>query len=274
VKNVRALVLTGFGINCQDELAAAYRLAGAEADIVHFNELLTGAISLRDYQILNFPGGFSFGDDLGAGKALANKMRFCKLVGGRTLLDEIADHLKRGGYALGICNGFQILVKSGLLPNTGGNFEQEVSLIVNDSGKFEDRWVHCRAEQPAKTPFLKDIDILALPVRHKEGKLVVRDDQIRGAILKQGLCALRYCDAAGTIATGYPALPNGAELSCAALTDPTGHVLGMMPHPEAYLAIYNHPDWARRREAAGGNEEGAGLRLFRNIVEHIRRNRP
>ncbi len=274
MNHVRALVLTGFGINCQDELAAAYRLAGAEADIVHFNEWLAGAVSLRDYQILNFPGGFSFGDDLGAGKALANKMRFCKLAGGRTLMDEIADHLKRGGYVLGICNGFQILVKSGLLPNVGGNFEQEVSLIVNDSGKFEDRWVHCRAEQPAKTPFLKDIETLALPVRHKEGKLVVRDEAIRSALVAQGLCALRYCDAGGAVATEYPALPNGAELSCAALTDPTGHVLGMMPHPEAYLAIYNHPDWARRREAAGGNEEGEGLRLFRNIIDHIRRNQP
>jgi phosphoribosylformylglycinamidine synthase len=274
VKNVRALVLTGFGINCQDELAAAYRLAGAEANIVHFNELLAGQASIRGYDVVNFPGGFSFGDDLGAGKALANKMRFCKLASGRTLLDEIADHLKAGGFVLGICNGFQILVKSGLLPNVGGTFEQEVSLIVNDSGKFEDRWVHCRAGQPVKTPFLKDVDILALPVRHKEGKLVVRDDAIRAAILEQGLCALRYCDAAGNIATEYPALPNGAEWSCAALTDPTGHVLGMMPHPEAYLSIYNHPDWTRRREAAGGNEDGEGLRVFRNIVEHIRRNRP
>ena len=147
-------------------------------------------------------------------------------------------------------------------------------MIVNDSGKFEDRWCHCRAERPARSPFLKDVDVLALPVRHKEGKLVVRDDAIRAAIREQGLCALRYCDAAGQIATDYPALPNGAEMSCAALTDPTGRVLGMMPHPEAYLSIYNHPDWARRREAAGGNEEGEGLRLFRNVVDHIRRNRP
>ncbi len=274
MKNVRALVLTGFGINCQDELAAAYRLAGAEADIVHFNELLTGARPLRGYDVVNFPGGFSFGDDLGAGKALANKMRFCRLASGRTLLDEIADHLKSGGFVLGICNGFQILAKSGLLPNVGGKFEQEVSLIVNDSGKFEDRWVHCRAGRPTLSPFLEDLDVIALPVRHKEGKLVVRDEKIRAAIRNQGLCALRYCDAAGNLATEYPALPNGAELSCAALTDPTGRVLGMMPHPEAFLSLYNHPDWARRREAAGGNEEGAGLRLFRNVIDHIRRNRP
>jgi len=274
VKTVRALILTGFGINCQDEMAAAYRLAGAEADIVHFNELLAGQKSILGYDVINFPGGFSFGDDLGAGKALANKMRFCKLGNGRTLLDEIADHLRRGGFVLGICNGFQILVKSGLLPNVGGRFEQEVSLIVNDSGHFEDRWVHGVAEQPARTPFLKDIPIMALPVRHKEGKLVVRDDAIRAAILENGLCALRYCDAEGRVATEYPALPNGAEFSCAALTDPSGHVLGMMPHPEAYLSIYNHPDWARRREAAGGSEEGEGLRLFRNIVEHIRIHTP
>lgn len=274
MKPVRALVITGFGINCQDELAAAYRLAGAEADIVHFNELLSGLRPVRGYDVINFPGGFSFGDDLGAGKALANKMRFCKLPGGRTILEEIAGHIRDGGFVLGICNGFQILVKSGLLPNVGGNFAQEVSLIVNDSGHFEDRWVHCRVEQPVHTPFLKGIDVIALPVRHKEGKLVVRDDAIRAAILEKGLCALRYCDAAGAVATEYPALPNGAEFSCAGLTDPSGRVLGMMPHPEAYLAIYNHPDWARRRAAAGGTEEGEGLRLFQNIVAHLRRNRP
>ena len=274
MKAVRALVLTGFGINCQDEMAAAYRLAGAEADVVHFNEWLAGTVSLRGYDVLNFPGGFSFGDDLGAGKALANKMRFCRLAGGQTLLDEIADHLAGGGFVLGVCNGFQILVKTGLLPNVGGHFAQEVSLIVNDSGKFEDRWCHCRAERPALSPFLNGIDVLALPVRHKEGKLVVRDAAIRAAIRERHLCALRYCDAAGTIATDYPALPNGAEMSCAALTDPTGRVLGLMPHPEAFLSIYNHPDWARRREAAGGNEAGEGLRLFRNVVDHIRRNRP
>lgn len=296
MKRVRALVLTGFGINCQEEMAAAYRLAGAEADIVHFNELLAGKAAIRGYDVINFPGGFSFGDDLGAGKALANKMRFCQLASGRTLLDEIAGHVAAGGFVLGVCNGFQILVKSGLLPNIGGRFEQEVSLIVNDSGKFEDRWVHCRIEPPALSPFLSfppphDLaswevkfspssppapatTVLSLPVRHKEGKLVCRDDAIRAAILKKGLCALRYCDAEGHIATGYPALPNGAEFSCAALTDPTGRVLGMMPHPEAYLAVTNHPDWARRREAAGGTEEGEGLRLFRNVVEHIRsRNR-
>ena len=270
MKTVRALVLTGFGINCQEEMAAAYRLAGAEADIVHFNELLAGKAAIRGYDVVNFPGGFSFGDDLGAGKALANKMRFCKLASGRTLLDEIAGHVAAGGFVLGVCNGFQILAKSGLLPNVGGKHEQEVSLIVNDSGRFEDRWVHCKAAQPARTPFLKDVDVVALPARHKEGKLVCRDDAIRAAIQEKGLCALRYSDAIGAVATEYPALPNGAEFSCAALTDSTGRVLGMMPHPEAFLAVVNHPDWARRREAAGGTEEGEGLRLFRNFVEHAR----
>ena len=269
MRTVRALILTGFGINCQEEMAAAYRLAGAEADIVHFNELLAGKATIRGYDVINFPGGFSFGDDLGAGKALSNKMRFCKLASGRTLLDEIGDHVAAGGFVLGVCNGFQILVKSGLLPNVGGNFAQEVSLIVNDSGKFEDRWVHCKAAQPAHTPFLKDMDVVALPARHKEGKLVCRDDAIRAAIREMGLCALRYCDADGAIATEYPALPNGAEFSCAALTDPTGRVLGMLPPPEAFLAVVNPPSWARRREAAGGTEEGEGLRLFRNVVEHV-----
>ncbi len=269
MKTVRALILTGFGINCQDELAAAWHLAGAEADIVHFNELLAGSTSIAGYDVINFPGGFSFGDDLGAGRALANKMRFCKLSSGRTLLDEIKDHLAAGGFVLGICNGFQILVKSGLLPNVGGTFEQEVSLIVNDSGIFEDRWCHCRVGQPARSPFLQGLNTLELPVRHKEGKLVIRDEAIRNAIVKQGLCTMQYADADGNIAADYPALPNGAELSCAALSDPSGQVLGMMPHPEAFLSLYNHPDWTRRRDA-GAPEEGEGLTLFQNMVNHIR----
>jgi len=270
MKPVRALILTGFGINCQDELAAAWCLAGAEADIVHFNELLSGSHSLAGYDVINFPGGFSFGDDLGAGKALANKMRFCTLRNGRTLLAEIKDHLAAGGFVLGICNGFQILVKSGLLPNIGGNSEQEVSLIVNDSGKFEDRWSRCRVGQPVRSPFLVGLETLELPVRHKEGKLVIRDEAVRNAIIEQGLCAMQYADAEGDVATTYPALPNGAELSCAALSDPSGQVLGMMPHPEAYLSLYNHPDWARRREASGDSEEGEGLHFFQNMVNHIR----
>jgi len=269
MKPVRALILTGFGINCQDELAAAWHLAGAEADIVHFNELLAGSQSIEGYDVINFPGGFSFGDDLGAGRALANKMRFCKLSSGRTMLDELKDHLAGGGFVLGICNGFQILVKSGLLPNIGGTYEQEVSLIGNDSGKFEDRWCHCRVVQPVRSPFMNGLESLELPVRHKEGKLVIRDEAIRKAIVEQGLCAMQYADADGGIATTYPALPNGAELSCAALSDPSGQVLGMMPHPEAFLSLYNHPDWARRREA-GGSEEGEGLRFFQNMVNHIR----
>lgn len=270
---VRALVITGFGINCQEELAAAWRLAGAEAEIVHFNELLGGLKTLDGYDVLNFPGGFSFGDDLGAGKALANKLRFCRLPGGGTLLDGIAAHVDAGGYVLGICNGFQILVKSGLLPNIGGLLEQEVSLIVNDSGKFEDRWVRCGVNPKTSSPFLAGMDQLELPIRHKEGKLVICDDEIRTQILEQGLCSLRYINADGTRATQYPALPNGSEFSCAALTDPTGRVLGMMPHPEAFLSQLNHPDWGRRSGEEDPGAAGDGLRLFTQFVEHIRRNR-
>ncbi|MCH2044227.1 MAG: phosphoribosylformylglycinamidine synthase subunit PurQ, partial [Saprospiraceae bacterium] len=133
MKKVKALVLTGFGINCEEEMAAAYRMAGAEATIIHFNEVLIKGHSIHDYDVLNFPGGFSFGDDLSSGKVMANKIRYKRLPNGKTLLDEIRTFLQEGKYILGVCNGFQMLVRLGLLPNTAIQFEQEATLSANNS---------------------------------------------------------------------------------------------------------------------------------------------
>jgi len=267
---VKVLVLTGFGINCEEETAAAYQLAGATADIVHFNEILIKGYSIHNYDILHFPGGFSFGDDLSSGKVMANKIRYKKLPNGSTLLDEIKKFLQNGKYIMGICNGFQMLVRLGLLPNSNLQFEQQATLAHNDSAKYEDRWVYCQVNKMSNTPFLTGIDLLALPVRHGEGKLLFGSDTMRQIVKTKALNCLSYCLEDGSPATAYPNNPNGAELNCAALCDPTGQVFGLMPHPEAFLSLYNHPNWGQlKRKQPNISEEGAGLKIFKNIVIHI-----
>ncbi len=268
---VRAIVLTGFGINCEEEMAAAYRLAGAEADIVHLNDVFLEKVRLDDYHVLNFPGGFSFGDDLGSGKVLSNKLHYRRLVSGRRFLDEIERFLGDGKYILGICNGFQAPVKMGLLPNTSGTGTQEVSLTHNDSGHFEDRWVRAKVTGDGRCPFLSGLDLIDLPVRHGEGKLVIATPEVREQILAERLNCLTYVGQDHAPTAEYPQNPNGSALACAGLCDPTGQILGMMPHPEAYLSLYNHPDWGRKRRLAPDlSEDGEGLLFFKNIVTHIK----
>jgi len=274
MKKVKALIITGYGINCEEEMAAAYDLAGANTNIYHLNDIFNGIVNIHDYDILNFPGGFSFGDDLGSGKVLANKMKYKKMGSGKTLLEEIKSFLSQGKFILGICNGFQFLVKMGLLPNTTGNFDQEVTLTRNNSAKYEDRWINLKKNPKCNTPLLKDIDIMPCPVRHGEGKLIIKDEVTKQKILDDNLNAFSYCDAEGKVTSEYPMNPNGADLDCAALTDPTGQVLGMMPHPEAFLILYNHPNWGQmKRQNPDISEDGDGLKFFRNIVEHIRRSK-
>ncbi len=270
MKTVKSLIITGFGINCEEELSAAYRLSGAEAPIIHLNDILVKGFNIHDFDILNFPGGFAFGDDISSGKVLANKIKYKKLKSGNTFLDEIKRFLSVGKYVLGICNGFQVLVKLGLLPNIGGEVDQEVTLTHNNSGKYENRWVYCKVSEGTQTPFLKGMEQFAVPVRHGEGKLILKNKEIESKILAQGLNCLTYCDAKGNSTDVYPMNPNGAALNCAGLTDPSGQVFGLMPHPEAYLSLYNHPDWGRmKRENPGISEDGEGLQIFRNIVQHI-----
>ena len=274
MKNVTALVITGYGINCEEEIAAAYKLAGAEPKIVHLNDIFLEKENIHDFDILNFPGGFSFGDDLGSGKVLANKMKFRKLKSGKLFLDDIKDFIAEGKYILGICNGFQFLVKMGLLPDTAGNLNQEVTLTKNNSAKYEDRWVWCKVNEMSQTPFLKGINKFEVPVRHGEGKLIIKNDEMKQEIIENNLNCIAYCDADGEITSEYPLNPNGADLNCAALTNKTGQVLGMMPHPEAFLSLYNHPNWGQlKRENPGVSEDGAGLQIFKNIVEHVKNNK-
>ncbi len=271
MKKIKSLILTGYGINCEEEMAAAYELAGADARIVHLSDIFADRIAIHDYQILNFPGGFSFGDDLGSAKVLGNKFKFKPMASGKRFMDELQQFLSDGKYILGVCNGFQALVKMGLLPNTGGNSDQEATLTHNDSGKFEDRWVRIRVNEKARTPYLNGLDFFDVPVRHGEGKLIFKDEEIRTAVLKQNLNCLEYVDKQGDSTAEYPLNPNGSELNCAGLTDPSGQVFGLMPHPEAYLSLYNHPDWGKKkRKNPDISEEGQGLALFKNIIEKLK----
>jgi len=271
----KALILTGFGINCEEEMAAAYRLAGAAPTIVHLNEVLHGRVSIHDFDILNFPGGFSFGDDLGSGVVLANKLRYRQTgAGGRTLLSDIREFVAAGKFVLGICNGFQVLVKLGLLPNLGGNFEPEVTLTHNASGRYEDRWVRLTVNPRSQTPFLSGLTTLEVPVRHGEGRLVVPDATTRERLVAQGLNCLTYAGHDDQETGTYPLNPNGADLNCAGLTDPTGRIFGLMPHPEAYLAGCNHPDWGMKKRRGELREEGEGLAIFKNIVNYLRAGGP
>ncbi|NPA45540.1 MAG: phosphoribosylformylglycinamidine synthase subunit PurQ [Chlorobi bacterium] len=269
---IKSLILTGFGINCEIEMGAAYKNAGAEVTIIHFNELMNGTYNLHDFDILNFPGGFSFGDDIASGKVMSNKVKYKKMQSGLTFIQEIEKFIKNGKHILGICNGFQILVQLGLLPNIKNDFEPETALVQNNSNKYEDRWVYCKVNPNVKTPFLKGINLLPVPVRHGEGKLVIKDDATRKQILDNNLIALSYADKDGNITDEYPKNPNGAEFSIAGLTDPTGQIFGLMPHPEAYLSFYNNPSWAKlKRESKEIERENTGQVIFDNIVKHIGR---
>ncbi len=266
---IRALVLTGCGIHSEEETAAGYRLAGAEAHVVHIGRLLRGEIRVERFDVVHIPGGFSFGDDLGAGRALANRMRARRIPGGGTLLDGLGRVTADGGMVVGICNGFQVLVQLGLVPNVGGRGEPEASLVSNSSGRFEDRWVRLRAN--ARSPFrLWDEDRpLEAPVRHGQGRLVFRDDAVRDEVVRRGLDLFSYCDAAGVPTVLYPANPNGSPRGVAALCDPAGGAFGMMPHPENHLSAFVHPDWPRRRREQGGGEEGDGVAVFRGVVRRV-----
>lgn len=269
---MRSLVLTGFGINCEEEMSSAYKLQNVNVKIAHLNEIFSGKYSIHDFDILNFPGGFSFGDDIGSGKVLVNKIKYKKIKSAKYFIDEIDKFISDGKIIFGVCNGFQVLTKLGILPNIGGNYEQEVTLTNNDSGKFEDRWVKCKINNFSKTAIVKDKqfpkNLIELPVRHGEGKLIIKNEEIKNKIIEQNLNWLSYADKSGNITGEYPANPNGSDLNCAGLINSTGNVIGMMPHPEAFLSLYNHPNWGKlKRENQNISEDGEGLKLIKNLIK-------
>jgi len=248
----KILILSGHGINCETETKKAFEIADGVAEIIHLNVFLNNQFNINNYNIIVFPGGFSFGDDLGAGIILSAKLK--------KYLPKLKQFIQNGGYILGICNGFQVLVNLGLLPNIENNQNNEVALIENNSKNFINDWVKLKVNKLNTSPFLKGINEIYLPIRNQEGKLIIGDNKIKKEIIKNNLNILTYTQN-----------PNGSELDIAALTDKTGHILGMMPHPEAFLTIYNHPNWNKLKKGNPNiSKEGEGLQIFKNIVSHIK----
>lgn len=242
--SLKAIIVTGFGINADEELAAAFRMAGAGAERVHAADLLERPELLDTAGFLAFPGGFSFGDHLGSGLVLANL--FKKRMG-----DAISRFVADGGLVLGVCNGFQTLVKMGLLPDMDGVGEPTVALVHNVGGRFVDDWVPVRFDTASRCVWTAGLGPRMLPIRHGEGRFVAGDQAVLDRLEAEGLVAVRY-DGVN---------PNGSINDIAGICDPTGRVLGLMPHPEAFINAEAHPN--RRRGFSGG----LGLELFSHAVE-------
>lgn len=258
-REVRVAVLYGVGLNCDYETAEAFDRVGGKSERVLSNRLMESPDDLRQYDVLAIPGGFSYGDDIAAGVVLATKMK-------QRLGEQIDGFIGDGKPVIGICNGYQVLVKGGFLPNFGGERKREVTLTYNDSGRFEDRWVYLRNGSD-RCLFTDGIDALELPVRHGEGKFVANPDTVR-RLQGDGLVVFRYSGRDGEEHPDYPLNPNGSVDDIAAITNLRGNVLGIMPHPEGFIFREQHPRWTREDLP----KEGAGLQMFRNAVDYVKRN--
>ncbi|MBA3845276.1 MAG: phosphoribosylformylglycinamidine synthase I [Planctomycetes bacterium] len=243
----KVMVLRAAGTNCEAETAHAFSLVGAEPTILHINRLREKPAALRDYQVLAIPGGFSYGDDIASGRILANELM-------SALRDELLSFVDRGGFAIGICNGFQVLVKAGLLPRVDGAAAQQATLTDNESGRYTDTWVRVKPDA-AKCQWVPDGDEVELPIAHAEGRFAA-DAATLDRLERDGQIALRY--SGGTN-------PNGSARDIAGVCDPTGRVFGLMPHPERFLRWENHPRWTREERRA----EGDGVRFFRCAVRRL-----
>lgn len=253
----KVLILRAPGTNCDEEAQYAFQLAGAAAaDRVHINRLRENPDVLHQYQVLMLPGGFSYGDDVGAGKIMANQ-----------LTAFLADHLRKFRDAekliLGVCNGFQAILKAGLLipPDDEG----PVATLTHNTQGYQDRWLHLKVVNN-RSPFLTGIDRLHIPMAHGEGNFVCRKGWILQGLEQTGQIALRYVNPIGEPAAGFPDNPNGSQADIAGITDYTGRVLGLMPHPERHILGTQHPRWTRE----GLKAEGDGLAVFRNAVTYFK----
>jgi phosphoribosylformylglycinamidine synthase subunit PurQ / glutaminase len=242
------LILRAPGTNCDQETAFAFQQAGGKTEILHINRLLDNPGLFERFQILCIPGGFSYGDDVAAGRILANQMQ-------HHLADQLAQFKAAGKLVLGICNGFQVLIRSGVLLADDPKLGPPATLTLNDSGRYEDRWVRLRASG-SQCPFLTGIESMYLPVAHAEGKFVTRDAQVLAGLEAAGQLVLRYVSADN---------PNGSMADVAGLCDTTGRVLGLMPHPERHIDTTQHPRWTRGEAGAVGD----GLQVFTSAVAYF-----
>jgi phosphoribosylformylglycinamidine synthase I len=257
---VKVCVLFAAGTNCDAETAYAFELAGAVPETVHINQFRKGERRLDDFAILVIPGGFSYGDYISSGRILAGEIR-------HHLAEQLARFRSDGKLILGICNGFQVLVKAGLLPAFDRLFErQSVTLDWNDSGRYEDRWVHLKPED-SPCVFTRDLPpIIYLPVAHAEGKFIVDRPETLARLGSGCQVALRYVTAAGETAS-FPDNPNGSEEGIAGICDPTGRIFGLMPHPERFVRREHHPSWHRERQT-----KPDGIAIFNTAVQYALQN--
>jgi phosphoribosylformylglycinamidine synthase subunit PurQ / glutaminase len=257
----KTLVLRTAGTNCDVETAHAFELAGASAERVHLNRLLENSRMIGDYQLLAIPGGFSYGDDIAAGRIFANQIA-------HHLHDLLRGFIDDGKPVIGICNGFQVLIKTDLLPgDIAGKSGQNCTLTNNDCGRFVDRWIHLRGKS-AKCIWTAGVDRLELPIAHGEGKFVPADESVRKALWESDRVALIYTKNDGSPAGKFPENPNGSTDDIAGVCDASGLVLGLMPHPERFVTELQHPAWSRRNLQANSLPE-LGLKLFSNAVNHV-----
>ncbi len=264
-RQVRVLVLRTAGTNCDQELGFAFQYFGAQVDFVHVNSLLSGKSSLQEYHILAIPGGFTYGDDIMSGRILANEL---KLRLGESLQTFIED----GKLIIGICNGFQVLVRAGILPGAlqgdaiwTPETKQTCTLINNDSAKFEDRWIHLK--KGGRSVWVDGVeDLLYIPVAHAEGKFLTQDEALLKQLLANGQVVFKYCMPDRTDPV-YPQNPNGSVEHIAGIADRTGRILGMMPHPERHFLARQHPFWTRLERKG---HLGQGAKIFKNGIGYVK----
>ncbi len=251
MSKVGTLVLRAPGTNCDAETVFAFEQAGAVVTSVHVNQLIRGEQRLSDYQIMVIPGGFTYGDDIAAGKVLANELKL-------KLGEGIPRFVEAGGLILGICNGFQVLAKAGILPEPVDGNSPLLTLVTNDSGKFECRWIHLKVNKQSPCVFTHGIDKMYLPVAHGEGKVVTDPE-----ILPKLNTVVCYTDENGDSQAGYPHNPNGSVGNIAGICDNSGRIFALMPHPERHIQGTQHPQWTRH----GAEEYGDGFQIFLNAVK-------
>lgn len=249
------IILTGYGINCDYETEHCFNISGSNVLRLHLNELAKNKSKLLDAQIFVIPGGFSFADDIASGKILANKLKY-------KLSDILLEFVNRDKLILGICNGFQVLIRLGLLPGHTP-FKQEASLCINDSSIFENRWCYLKVKENSPCVFLKNIHGLYLPVRHMEGKLVLKDETILKKMQRDNTDCLIYTSPNGQKAF-YPYNPNGSKADLAGICDKTGRIFGLMPHPEAYNHLTNSPHFNRPNDTVFS----LGTQIMNNAVSY------
>lgn len=266
---VKTLIMSGYGLNSETESKYAFEKAGAQADIVHVNDIISGIYKINDYDILMFPGGFSYGDDTGGGNAFANKVK-------NNLWEELIEFIDSGKLILGICNGFQIMVNLGLFAASGNDYgEKKHALLWNSGNRLECRDVFIKSNS-SKCIFTKGISIEHLPVAHGEGRFFC-DKKTFAELKKNSQIVFTYCDENGKPADGkYPKNPNGAMEDVAGICDSTGRIMGMMPHPERALFSTSLPDFPLKKEIAKRENKKIGelvesnFMIFKNAVEYFK----